>query len=824
MRVRSFVAKVRRNARRRWLIVAALVLLTTTHEIAANLASGLLPASWTSHRPLEVWVFLVAIVAVMIVVVAAGPTDAVDTVSPPQATGTASQECSRSGDVLPCEIAVGFGLPILSNLPGLDGVFMGREKLLADMRRRLCNGDRLALLGLGGVGKSWLALEFARQGQSRGLYEVIWWLRAGSHTTLIEDLTSLARALGLKSTLAERELADWIQERIRRRGKCLLIFDDVTDAATVQQWQPVSDGHILITCRDRDRAGSAQEIEVPVFTREESLTYLRRRAGQEKSSAKETPDDATSVAENALAEMVGDLPLALAQAADYVYRTAGPSLEGYVKLYRDSRSRGHLLARGIGQYPESVATTWLIQFRRLAALHPAAMQLLAIGCHLGSSQIPVKLLLSKPNILKGRMTGKLATASRFALLREETIQALAGTGLAQRIDDDHITIHPLVSEVTRYYLAGSFDRHKDRSSSARWIRHTVDILNHLFPDDPNETRTWPLCASLAPHVLAAASLGVEENVRTYQAGRAMRRLAIYQQTVGMYFEAEEDLRLAIINFKGAYRINHREIARTRLDRGHLYQRMGKPYLARQQEWLALATFLRAFPQDPLDIARALGRLGVIERELGNCITAEIYQREALVILEWMGEPGLLDTARTRVNLANTQHQAGNLDDSLDNMLKGLKILKAEYGPKHPLVANTLSNLSLVHRDLGKLRRASAEQRDARRIFESTLGKDHPDSVRSLISQGRLEWQSGNLAQARKTLKRAITASTKAYRYHHADVGRAFIMLGRVELDSGSSTQAQMSLSRALSILRDAYGSNHQDVASTAATLKELSRV
>jgi hypothetical protein len=109
---------------------------------------------------------------------------------------------------------------------------------------------------------------------------------------------------------------------------------------------------------------------VEEFTRAESVAYLRRRTRRAEPKAAD-----------ALADELGDLPLALAQAAAYLETHGGLSIDGFLQRYQDRTSAGRLLAAGMEGYPHSVATTWLIHFQELAS-SPAALQLLRLCAHL----------------------------------------------------------------------------------------------------------------------------------------------------------------------------------------------------------------------------------------------------------------------------------------------------------------------------------------------------------------------------------------------------------------------------------------------------------
>jgi nucleoside phosphorylase len=231
--------------------------------------------------------------------------------------------------VQPLETKQGAGTPVWT-VPYLrNSNFMGRDSLLHQIRTRLLSVSAsptlVALHGLGGVGKTHVAVEYAfRHIQEADGYANVLWTRADGHSILAAGYAALADALGLpeknSSELSVKQEA--VRRWLQQNDGWLLVFDNAEQAADLQPYLPVRGrGHIIITSRNPNWGELATPLAVDVLERSESVSFLLKRTGQ-------TDETAT----HALAEALGDLPLALAQAAAYIEQTQ-KSLTAYRTLF-----------------------------------------------------------------------------------------------------------------------------------------------------------------------------------------------------------------------------------------------------------------------------------------------------------------------------------------------------------------------------------------------------------------------------------------------------------------------------------------------------------
>ena len=365
----------------------------------------------------------------------------------------------------------------------------GREELLAELDARLAEdgaGPRMvALCGLGGAGKTSVALEYAH----RHLDDVgvAWQLPAEDRSVLVAGFGELAAQLGAAEggdpvaavhTVLAASPAPW-----------LLVFDNAPDRASVAALvPPAGPGRVLVTSRDQIWPPS-QFLDVPVLDPQVAAGFLVSRTG-----------DADRRAALELAGMLGGLPLALEQAAAYV-QASGESLAGYLALFRKRRS--DLLGRGEPTgYPETVTTTWRLAFEDMQQAAPGAAGLLRLLAFCAAEAIPLRLLLQPRRGLAGQLGEEVAPVL-VPLLEDElaagdAIAALRRYSLISPPADGSVSVHRLVQAVTADQMPAEL--------AIQWRQAAAAVIEAAIPADTNLPAAWPVCAALLPHARAVLAL------------------------------------------------------------------------------------------------------------------------------------------------------------------------------------------------------------------------------------------------------------------------------------------------------------------------------
>ena len=637
----------------------------------------------------------------------------------------------------------------LVNSPLRNPAFTGRTEVLEELGRRLTVGPVavVAVRGLGGVGKSQVALEYAYRMCESGRYEMGGWVRADSAVTVVEDLAAMAPLLGIDTDGPTGELAAAVVTALGSRRNWLVVFDNAEAPRDLAGMIP-SGGDVLITSRNRQWGRIASQLDLKEFTRTESVAFLGARSNR---------DEPAAAAE--LAEELGDLPLALAQAAAYI-DTRAVTVGGYLTLYRDPALARRLRDEGLesDEYPASVARTWLLSMEQLASERPAAVELLRLCAFLDSDDIDLEFLTTGA----ARPGQILAATLGDPLERAETAGALARASLATVPAQGRLRVHRLVQAVTRDQL--------DDDQAAAWVRRALDLVLAVFPDVPDDPSSWPICASLAPHAESIATHAESYSDLAAQLGGLLNRL-------GIYLTASAQLKAGLSVFERALAIEE-----------------------------------AAYGPDHLEIARTLANLGLLQRALGELPTARAILERVEHIFEAAYGPDDPEVARTLANLGNIQLLLGELPAARENLERALAIEQAIYGPDHPEVAGKLADLGIVEAQLGELTASRASLERALAIEEAAYGPDHPEVGRILANLGIVEAQLGELSASRASLERALAIEEAAYGPDHPEVGRTLASLANIQRMLGELPAARVSLERALAILVAVLGPGHPDVA------------
>lgn len=462
------------------------------------------------------------------------------------------------------------------------------------------------------------------------------------------------------------------------------------------------------------------KVEVPVLDGDVAVDFLLRRTG-----------DGDSRASAAIAELLGALPLALAQAAAYVSAT-GLSLGEYLLRLRARRS--DLLHRGrLWGYAMSVASTWQLSFQRLRHDDPAAVALLRIAAHCAPESVPATMLFTATgdrSLGDFDDVGGIAEqvepllADDFAV--EDAISALRRFSLVGRPSGGAVSVHRLVQAVTIDEIP--------EGERAGWRAVTAALVERALPDDPDRRGNWPRFARLLPHALAALDL----------ASPATRRTVAYLASSGNYHTAriiQQQIYAESSNRLGA---EHMETLATQTDLATWTGRGGDPIHARDLFDVVVSALRRVAGDEQPATLSARTWLADWTGQAGDALRARDLAMELLPIVRRVLGDEHPDTLQTWWDVGFWTGAAGDpaaARDLYDQFLPAMELVNgAEY--PHTLTAhNQRARWVGEAGDPVTARELSAELLP---IFERVSGPGHQDV---LWVRSNLAWWTGEAGDA-----------------------------------------------------------------------------
>ena len=551
-------------------------------------------------------------------------------------------------------------IPRVWNVPARNPGFTGRDGLLMAVRDRLVSGDRAvvqALHGMGGVGKTQLAAEYAYR--FAGAYDLVWWINAEQAGLASAQFAALGAELGcVEAEAATERVRSAVLGELRERGQWLLVFDNAEHPDDIAAWLPGGSGHVLITSRERAWTETAAPVEVDVLARAESVAILRDRVrGLDMADA------------DRLASSLGDLPLAIAQAAGYLAETGMPGAQYMVLLETQA---GQILAQGRPvSYPRSLAAATQLTADRLANVDPAAAELANLCAFLAPDLIPVDLF----TCAAAELTGSLAARVADPLAWRQTLARMTKQSMA-RIDHRGLQLHRLTQAILRDRLTSA------QAAATRALAEAILAASH--PGDPANPSTWPGWARLMPHLLAVDPGPTEDP--------GLRALAC---DACWYMQARGDAR-------SSYDLADR-----------LYR-----------QWRE-----RLDADDPHTRAMAHGLASALRR-LGRYAEARELDENSLARDRRLRGENHPDTLISAHSLALDLRTVGEVQAARDLDQDTLARRRRVLGEDHPATLTTASSLAIDLRDLGKVQAACDLDQDTLARRRRVQGEDHPDTLDS----------------------------------------------------------------------------------------------
>jgi tetratricopeptide (TPR) repeat protein/transcriptional regulator with XRE-family HTH domain len=631
--------------------------------------------------------------------------------------------------------------PFFWNIPHQrNPFFTGREPLLWHLYDLLKTGHAIALAhvqapphaisGLGGIGKTQTALEYAYRYHHE--YKAVLWVKADTRENLLADFTAIAVLLNLvEKDEREPDLAvDAVRRWLKDHTDWLLILDNADDLALLRDFLPtLGRGHTLITTRASAVGRMAKRIEIDNMESDEGTLFLLRRIGilGPEASLHDAPNADRECARKIVRTMEG-LPLALDQAGAYIEET-GISISDYLDLYQAHRAE-LLKRRSVlsSDYPHTVATVWSLSFQKVELADPAAAELLHLCAFLDPDAIPEELIIEGAPAL-GPLLGPINSDQ---LRLNEAIEVLLHFSLIRRNAQRRtLTTHRMVQAVIQDNMPTDAQR--------KWAERAIRAVHYAFPNYV-EAATWQRCQRCLPHAQACAALMDQYGLAFAEGAHLFNQAGYYLKERALHAEAEAFYRRALAIREQVLGPEHLDTAQSLYNSARLYYEQGK-YADGEQLYLRVLAIREQVlgPEHP-DTAHCLNNLALLYVSQGKYVEAEQLHLQVLAIRQKVLPPDHPDTAQTLQNLAGLYYVQGDQSKYAEAerlYQRSLAIREQVLGPEHLQTAKSLHNLALLYETQGKYREAEPLYQRALAIRGKVLGPENPKTISTLENYAAL---------------------------------------------------------------------------------------
>jgi tetratricopeptide (TPR) repeat protein len=593
--------------------------------------------------------------------------------------------------------------------------FTGRSRLLKQLKEALSAvipkkfSHRIALYGMGGVGKTQCAIEYVYASVSD--YERIYWITAVDQASLLSGYQKVAKASALPNLqqATPSEVAEAVMSWLKREQSWLLVFDNLDDIEVIKGLLPENapKRHTLITTRNPHTIGiPAEPFQVPLFNMEESVELLSTLSNIVISSDSEERKQAEVIIRE-----LEYLPLAIEQAAAYVREVTGD-----FATYREEYANNHreLLqwtSEGNRVYSHSIATTWSMSFKIIQKSQAQAAELLRLLSFLNPDGILIEFLESGADALKSDLQEVILDRSKRAkaLLTLEKFSLIKWDRTTQVI-----LIHRLVQTVLRYEMP-------DTELTAL-LAAIVDLCNRAFPIViTNETRR--ICRRYQDQVLVP--LLQIKMLPTEKFAIINERIGDFLRDDGKANTSEKCLQQAIGAWLMISGIDHSNTLRAMYFLALTYQFQGRNADAANIHEEVLEKRRRVLGEEHPHTLITMQALALSYQAQGrNADAAKIQEKVLEKIRSTLAEEHT-DTLTAMNNLAWIYHAQGRNTDAAKIQEEVLEKRRRILGEEHPHTLATMHALALTYLAQGRNADAAKIQEGVLEKSRSVLGEEHP---------------------------------------------------------------------------------------------------
>ncbi|KAL4744583.1 hypothetical protein BDW72DRAFT_81009 [Aspergillus terricola var. indicus] len=722
--------------------------------------------------------------------------------------------------------------------------FVGREEEISridELIQQIHGPSKIAICGLGGVGKTQIALELAYRARERDPEFSVFWIPCPSYATVEQACMNIAQLVGmqgLKPGEAKYRVKSYFSQG--GPGKWLLIFDNADDmdmwvggsaaAAVLVDFIPQTEhGRILFTTRNRKLAvklASSFVIEVLEPDAQAGLKILEKAL-----TRKDLLDDRDAAL--ALLKQLMFLPLAIIQAAAYI-NSNDLRMSDYITLLQEQEPDViDLLSEDFGddgRYQEiqnPVATTWLISFQKIQESNPLAAEYLSFMACVNPREIP-RSLIPPAKSRKDKL---------------EAISLLKGFAfVSEQVQDHALSLHRLVRLSARNWL-------RQHQLFHQQIQKAADQLDRVFPD--NDHANQKLRRDYLPHALSLLDeKEFKKELRNYvylvqRVGRCLSTEGRYKEAAaiietliskqrigkddpdtstlislgdlasvylqqGLWKEAEE-LNMQVLEIhKQVLGPEHPDTLTSMNNLASTYRRQGRWRKAEELDVHVLENFKQVLGPEHPDTLRSMGNLASTYWQQGRWKEAEELNMQLLEMRKQVLGPEHPDTLTSMNNLASTYQGQGEWKEAEELDIQALEMRKRVLGPEHPETLQNMSNLAITYLQQGRWKEAEELDMQVLEMRKQVLGPEHPDTLRSMNILACTYNYQGQWHKAEELVVQVLEIRKRILGPRHPDTLKSMDNRACMYEDQGQLNKAEELGVQVLEIRKQVLGPEHPD--------------
>jgi tetratricopeptide (TPR) repeat protein len=663
---------------------------------------------------------------------------------------------------------------------------------------------KIAICGLGGVGKTQIALELAYRMRNRDPECSILWISCTSYESVEQAYMSIALKLGItdpKPAEVKQQVKVYLSQGSTARW--LLMFDNADD---MEMWKtadflPESErGHILLTTRTRQvavRLASSHVIMISEPDTETAVEILRRSL-----ITRDLLNDREAAI--ALLKELACLPLAIAQAAAYI-NEKDIRLSAYTTLLHESEPDViELLSEDFGdegRYKDiqnPVATTWWISFQQIQQLNPTAIDYLLFMACINHRHIPQSLLPRTTSSKK--RTDAIGLLKAFSFVNEE------GEACS-------LNIHRLVHLATRNWM-------RKNQLFSQQILKTADRLTEAFPNNYHTNRK--LWREYLPHVLSLTEEAeFQKDEEKYVDMVQKTGNCLYSD--GRSKEAEDQFLQVLKIRKQVLGPENPDTLTSMSDLAATYCSQGRWKESEELELQVMERRKQVLGPEHLDTLLSMTGLVAIYCNLGRWKEAEVLGVQVMEVRKQVLGLEHPDTLLSMANIATTYCSQGRWKESEELKLQVMERRKQVLGPEHPDTLRSMFSLATTYMKQRRRKEAEELNVEVTRIRKQVLGPEHPDTLLSMANLASMYWKSGRQKEAEELQVQVAEMQKKRIGPEHPHTLTSMGNLAFFWKSQGKTQAASALLKQCLALRKKVLGPGHPDTLLSSRALAEWTK-